>query len=73
MGYIQELRQFMGSKPIIMVGAGVLILNQQNRLLMINRTDNDSWGIPGGAMELGESLEFGEVKEPGLVSQPLNG
>ena len=57
MGYIHELRKFVGNRPVIMVGATLLVLNQENHLLMIKRTDNNRWGVPGGAMELGESLE----------------
>jgi 8-oxo-dGTP pyrophosphatase MutT (NUDIX family) len=40
-----------------MVGSALLVMNQDNQLLMIKRTDNKCWGIPGGAMELGEDLE----------------
>ncbi|MBV6397493.1 MAG: RNA pyrophosphohydrolase [Anaerolineales bacterium] len=57
MGYIHELRKVVGNRPVIMVGATLLALNQENHLLMIKRTDNNRWGVPGGAMELGESLE----------------
>lgn len=57
MGYIQELRNAVGNRPIILVGAAVLILDREKRLLMLKRTDNNMWGIPGGAMEPGESLE----------------
>ncbi len=66
MEYLRELRQLVGTRPIIMVGAAVLILNADQQLLMILRTDNHCWGIPGGSMELGESLEETarrEVKE----------
>lgn len=59
--YMNELRQFVGKRPLIMVGAALLVLNQGNQLLMMKRTDNKCWGIPGGAMELGEDLE-GTVK-----------
>jgi len=57
MSYIQELRRKVGNKPLIMVGATVLILNDRDELLMLLRTDNGCWGLPGGAMELGERLE----------------
>lgn len=40
-----------------MVGASLLAFNEQDQLLMIERTDNKCWGIPGGAMELGETIE----------------
>ena len=57
MDYIHELRQLVGKRPLIMAGAALLALNQHNQLLMIRRTDNGCWGVPGGAMELGEELE----------------
>jgi 8-oxo-dGTP pyrophosphatase MutT (NUDIX family) len=57
MGYIHELRQLVGKRPLIMAGAALLALNAQNQLLMIKRTDNGCWGVPGGAMELGEDLQ----------------
>ncbi len=57
MNYIQELRRSVGNIPIIMVGATLLILNSVDRLLMLRRTDNHCWGVPGGAMEPGEYIE----------------
>jgi len=57
MGYISELRELIGSRPIIMVGANVIVVDSMNRLLLQLRTDNNCWGLPGGSMELGESLE----------------
>jgi 8-oxo-dGTP pyrophosphatase MutT (NUDIX family) len=54
---MNELRQLVGNRPMIMVGSALLVMNQDNQLLMIKRTDNKCWGIPGGAMELGEDLE----------------
>jgi len=57
MDYINSLRKHVGNQPLIMVGSTVLALNSINQLLMIKRSDNGSWGVPGGAMELGESAE----------------
>lgn len=56
MAYIEELRQLVGTRPIIQVGAGVYVLDGQ-RVLLQQRKDNGFWGAPGGAMELGESFE----------------
>ncbi|HEY9526587.1 MAG TPA: hypothetical protein VIR02_05875 [Anaerolineales bacterium] len=39
MDYILQLRLYIGHRPILMVGAAVLILDQQNRLLMMKRSD----------------------------------
>jgi len=57
MGYIAELRKRVGSRPLIMAGAGVLVLDEAGRLLLQKRVDNGLWGLIGGAMEPGESLE----------------
>jgi 8-oxo-dGTP pyrophosphatase MutT (NUDIX family) len=57
MGYIEDLRKYVGHRPIVMVGAGVLVVDAQGRLLMGKRTDNHAWGIPGGSLEPGETLE----------------
>jgi 8-oxo-dGTP pyrophosphatase MutT (NUDIX family) len=57
MSYMQDLRQIAGTRPLIMIGSTLLMLNQSGQLLMIKRTDNHCWGVPGGAMEIGERLE----------------
>jgi 8-oxo-dGTP pyrophosphatase MutT (NUDIX family) len=63
MDYILQLRQYIGHSPILMVGAAVLVLNEQDRLLMMKRSDIGRWGIPGGAMELGEFVENAARRE----------
>ena len=55
--YILELRNYVGHRPLILVGAAVLIFNQKDELLLGLRPDNHCWGIPGGGMEPGELLE----------------
>ncbi|SDM79925.1 NUDIX hydrolase [Sediminibacillus halophilus] len=74
MEYYKYLRQYIGHSPLILPGAVVLILNQQNQVLLQKRHDGQ-WGLPGGLMDLGESLE--EVakrevfEETGLVVEKL--
>lgn len=55
--YIGNLRKLIGTRPIIMCGANVILLNEKEQILLHHRVDRDWWGLPGGAMELGESLE----------------
>jgi len=57
LGYFETLRARWGPGPLLMVGAGVLLLDQANRVLLQQRTDSQDWATPGGACELGESLE----------------
>ena len=57
MGYIMDLRKIVGSRPLVMTGASVILLNQKNRLLLQLRKDNNCWGLAGGSLEPGETLE----------------
>ena len=57
MDYVRELRVLVGNRPLIIACAGVLIFDDAQRVLLQCRTDGGQWGIPGGAMNLGESLE----------------
>ena len=63
LGYIMNLRKKIGTDPIIMVGACVLIFNERGELLMQHRIDNNCWGLAGGSMELGETLEEVAIRE----------
>ena len=56
MNYVSEIRALVGTRPLIVPGAAVLIFDQQNRLLFQHRRDNQQWGLIGGSMEIGESL-----------------
>jgi 8-oxo-dGTP pyrophosphatase MutT (NUDIX family)/ribosomal protein S18 acetylase RimI-like enzyme len=55
--YIKEIRGLIGSRPFILVGSAVLNFNKEYEVLLQLRTDTGRWGIPGGAMEPGESFE----------------
>lgn len=41
----------------------VIVTNAVGDLLMIHRTDNDNWAVPGGAIDLGESIPAAAVRE----------
>lgn len=62
--YLGKVRASVGdTDTIFFVGARTVVLDEQNRLLLIQRSDNHRWAIPAGAMELGESLEECAVRE----------
>lgn len=37
--------------------------NDKGEILMIRRTDNDNWALPGGAIDLGESVTQAAIRE----------
>jgi len=41
----------------------VVVVNEAGEILMIRRTDNDNWAVPGGAIDLGESVAQAGVRE----------
>ncbi|MGH3277726.1 MAG: NUDIX hydrolase [Trebonia sp.] len=41
----------------------VVVANDAGEILMIRRTDNDNWAVPGGAIDLGESVAQAAVRE----------
>ena len=57
MDYILQLRQDIGHRPLVIVGAGILVLDEQKRLLLLKRSDNQCWAFPGGSLEPGELVE----------------
>ncbi len=63
MGYIMELRKKVGTSPVIMVGACVIVVSPEQKILFQLRKDNGCWGLPGGSMEPGESLKQVAVRE----------
>ncbi|GAB6464726.1 MULTISPECIES: NUDIX hydrolase [Bacillus] len=56
MGYIEELRKVVGSRPLNLAGVAVAVFNEQGQILLQQR-QNGIWGVPGGFVELGESTE----------------
>lgn len=43
--------------------ANAIVTNDAGEILLICRTDNGNWSLPGGAMELGESLGQCAIRE----------
>jgi len=41
----------------------VVVTDDAGRVLMIRRDDNDNWAVPGGGIDLGESLPHAAVRE----------
>ena len=57
MSYISELRKYVGHSPLMVTAVMAIIYDREKGILFEKRTDNGMWCIPGGAMELGETIE----------------
>lgn len=58
MSYVEELRRLVGTRPLILPGSTILVINDNDEVLLQERIEpKNVWGLPGGLMELGESTE----------------
>lgn len=62
MNYVKEIRRLIGHRLLLLAGANVVITDEHARILLQHRTDG-SWGLPGGLLEPGESLEQTAIRE----------
>ena len=62
MDYIQSIRKKVGKDKIIL-NFTCGILSQSGKILLQKRADKGTWGLPGGALELGESALEALVRE----------
>jgi mutator protein MutT len=73
--YIRWLRDRVGREKIQLNFAAGCVLDG-DRLLLQRRSDDGTWGFPGGAVELGESAEEAVVREvfeeTGLIVRAVN-
>jgi ADP-ribose pyrophosphatase YjhB (NUDIX family) len=61
--YVRKMRQLIGSETLLTVGCGAIIEEDTGRILLQRRTDGGVWGIPGGLIEIGETLEESVKRE----------
>ena len=47
----------------IVPAVSVVVVNDADEILLIRRSDNGNWALPGGAIDLGESLSQAAVRE----------
>ena len=46
--YIMDLRKVVGHRPLLQVGASVIVVNEKGETLLQKRADNHCWGYAGG-------------------------
>lgn len=47
----------------LVVGVSVVVTDEHGRILMQRRTDNNLWALPGGGMDLTESVPQAAIRE----------
>ena len=73
--YIMDLRKIVGHRPLLQVGASVIVEDDQGRILLQLRSDNHCWGYAGGSVELDEEVEAAArrelLEETGLLAHKM--
>ena len=73
--YVSWLRARIGPRKVLLSCTGALVLNDSGAILWGYSEDFKCWGLPGGYMELGESVVTGVqrevLEETGLVVKPI--
>ena len=67
LSYILELRNSLKPEfrnmPLFQNGSAIIVENDNGEILLQERTDRDSWCLPGGLQELGETFEDVALRE----------
>jgi len=58
-----DLRKIVGHRPLLQVGASVIVEDKEGRILLQKRKDNHCWGYAGGSVELDEKVEDAAKRE----------
>lgn len=61
--YAGSLRRMVGTGRLITPGPRAVIHDRQGRVLLVRRSDDHSWVMPAGGVELGESIWDALVRE----------
>lgn len=74
--YIPYIRGLVGQQKILLTFVSVVLRDEAGRVLLQRRGDYDTWGLPGGCLEMGETLEACArrelAEETGLTAGPLS-
>ena len=74
--YIPYIRGLVGHEQIFLAFVSVVLRDDQGRILLQRRGDFDVWGLPGGSLEMGETLEACArrelLEETGLTAGDLS-
>ena len=73
--YYRKIRRYIGQAAFIAPSAAMAVFNDVGEILLVKRSDNGAWSLPGGMLEPGERLDQtagNEVREEtGLIIEPV--
>lgn len=73
-GYLKELREIVGHRPVLLPAACALIFNSENEVLLHRASDDGEWHTVGGTIEPGEepaeAARREALEETGLTVTP---
>jgi ADP-ribose pyrophosphatase YjhB (NUDIX family) len=73
--YISFIRSKVGHDEVFLNFSVAVIFDKKGRILLQKRADKKKWGLPGGVVELGESVEDALIREveeeTGLKAKPI--
>ena len=73
--YLKDLREKTGHMPLLLPHSVVLVINNQNEILLEERSDDGFFDFPGGGIDLKETAEEAAARElkeeTGLIANRL--
>jgi ADP-ribose pyrophosphatase YjhB (NUDIX family) len=61
--FLRELREIIGQRLLFLPGVSAVVLDDQQRVLLVRRSDNGQWTVIGGIPEPGEQPAEAAVRE----------
>ncbi|MFJ3793687.1 NUDIX hydrolase [Kitasatospora sp. NPDC090091] len=61
--FLAELRSVVGTRKLWLSAAVTVVLDDRDRVLLLQRADDGRWALPGGILEPGEQPADGAVRE----------
>jgi ADP-ribose pyrophosphatase YjhB (NUDIX family) len=60
---MEPLRAPVFSRPTPITAGDAAVIDENGRILLIQRADNSQWAMPGGAIQVGETPAEGVIRE----------
>lgn len=54
--YLHVMRELVGTRRILLPGVRAIVVDADGEVLLQRRADVELWGLPGGSVELGETV-----------------